>query len=230
MACRPGRKDSSRSWSATPSMSVTSSAFPTIRWSRSDARLRFEARAGAGLLSARREEQPCYGFVPLATQAPPPHFRFEEVVTTLVPLLGARTDGFCFAAPALSPAVTLPTELPVTMPPAEVGFVAPPIAAGFVTAGAGATVPPMTGAGFEAPPIAFCFVLAGPPSAFCAREGRATVSPSVPIDTTSTIILIMGLFFMDATFAVAGWISPHRARSFTRDVRDRISLSQAMEM
>src|SRR6516165_4611727 len=204
MACRPGRKDSSRSWSATPSMSVTSSAFPTIRWSRSDARLRFEARAGAGLLSARREEQPCYGFVPLATQAPPPHFRFEEVVTTLVPLLGARTDGFCFAAPALSPAVTLPTERPVTMPPAEVGFVAPPIAAGFVTAEAGAAVPPMTGAGFEAPPIAFCFVLAGPPSAFCAREGRQTAVVNTPSDVASNVTLNIALLFMDATRRAIG--------------------------
>jgi hypothetical protein len=192
--------------------------------------LRFEARAGAGSLSARREEQPCYGFVPLATQAPPPHFRFEEVVTTLVPLLGAMTDGFCFAAPALSPAVPLPLELPVTTPPAEVGLVTPPTTAGFVIVEADVAVPPMTGAGFDAPPIALCLVLAGPPSAFCAREGRATVSPSVAIDTTSTVVLIMVLFFMGATFAVAGWISAHRARSFTRDVRVRISLPQAVKM
>jgi hypothetical protein len=157
-----------------------------------------------------------YGFVPLATHAPPPHFRFEEVVTTLAPLFGATTGGLCLAAPAVSAAVPLPIELPLAAPTAGAGFVTPPPTAGLVTAEADAAVPPMTGAGFEAPPIALCFVLAGPPSAFWAREGLATVSETVPIEIASTIILIMVLFFMNAIYRLAGRISTVRPRSLIR--------------
>lgn len=169
-----------------------------------------------------------YGFVPLVTHAPAPHFRFE-VVTTVVALFGATTGGLCFVAPAASPGATLPIELPLTAPTAEAGFVTPPIAAGFATAEAEMAVPPMAGAGFEAPPIALCFVLAGPPSAFCAREGRETVNGSMPIDITSTIILIMVLFFMDAIFLVAGRTSALCLRSLSVP-GVRISLSQPIEI
>jgi hypothetical protein len=153
------------------------------------------------------------------------------VVTTLVPLFGATGDGVCFAALALCPAVPPPIELPVTAPPAGVGFVTLPTAAGFVTTEVDEAVPPMTGAGFDAPPIAPCFVLAGPPSAFWAREGGAKVAASMPVDTTSNIVLIMvQFFFIGAIFAVAKPASAHRPRRFIRALRVRISLSQAMEM
>ena len=209
-----------------PPMSATSSAFTTIRWSRSGARLRFER--GARFARAQRAAVSAYGFVTLATHAPPPHFRFEEVVTTVVALFGALTGGLCFAAAAVSPAVALPIEPPFPAPTAEAGFVMLPTTAGLVTAGAEMAVPPMTGAGFEAPPIAFCFVLAGPPIPFWAREGRATVSESVPIDMTSTIILIMALFFMAAILPVVERISALGPRSLSAP-GVRISLSQAMQ-
>ena len=147
------------------------------------------------------------------------------MVTTLAPLFGATTGGLCFAAPAVGAAAALPIELPVTAPTAEAGFVTPPSVAGFVTAETDAAAPPMTGAGFEAPPIALCFVLTGPPSAFCAREGRATVSATVPIDITSSIILIIVLFFMRAILPVAERISA-RSPIF---IRAGI-LSQAIEI
>jgi hypothetical protein len=185
-------------------------------------------RAGGDRFSCKKEP-PCYGFAPLVTHAPAPHFRFGEVVTTVVALFGATTVGLCFAAPAAGPTVPLPIELPVTAPPAEAGFVTPPSAAGFVAAEAEMAVPPMAGAGFEAPPIALCFVLAGPPSAFWAAEGHATVSASVPTDTTRTIILIMVLFFMDAILPVAGRISALCLRSLAVP-GVRISLYQPIEI
>jgi hypothetical protein len=184
----------------------------------------------ARFASRAKGQRRCYGFVPLVMHAPPPHFRFEEVVTAVVLLFGTMTGGLCFAAPAVSPAVPLPIELPVTAPPAEVGFVTLPTVAGFVTVEAGVAAPPITGAGLEAPPIVFCFVFAGPPSAFWASEGFATDSESAPIDIPSTIVLIMALFFISAIFPCrredisASSAIPHPCRE------PRISLSQPMEM
>jgi hypothetical protein len=137
--------------------------------------------------------------LPLVTHAPPPHFRFEEVVITVVPFFGATTGGVCLAEPADSPAVPFPIELPVTAPPAEISFVTPPTAAGFVTVEADMAVPPMTGAGFEAPPIVLCFVFAGPPIAFWASKEWETAVVNTPSDMTSNVTLNIALLFMDAT-------------------------------
>jgi hypothetical protein len=138
-----------------------------------------------------------YGF--LATQAPAAHFRFEDVVTKVLPLFGGVTGAVCLDVAPVGPgAVAFP--IGVAVPPIEPCLFTLPTVAGFVGAAVDAVAPPITGAGFEAPPIAFSFVLAGPPSAFWAREGQATLAVSAPIDTPSTIILIVGLFFMDAIF------------------------------
>ena len=162
---------------------------------------------GETACSERREREsdsrPCYGF-PLATHAPPPHFRFEGVVTTLVPFFGVTTGGVGFAAPTVRPGVTLPIELPVTLPPAEVGLFTPPTAAGFVTVGADVVAPPIAGAGFEAPPITFCFVLAGPPTAFWASEGWETAVVNTPSDVTRNVTLNIALHFMTQPFVPSG--------------------------
>jgi hypothetical protein len=116
-------------------------------------------------------------------------------------LFGAMSDGVCLAALALCPAVPLPIELPVAAPLTDIGLVTLPTATGLVTTEVDVAAPPITAAGFEAPPIALCFVLAGPPSAFWARVGRARPTASMPIDITSTVVLIMALFFfMGAIF------------------------------
>jgi hypothetical protein len=111
--------------------------------------------------------------VPLATQAPAAHFKVEDVVTTVPPLFGVTTGGFCFVAPTVEPGiVALPVEPGVAVPPTEPCFVTPTTEICFVVLPTETCLvaPPITGPGDAAPPTAPCFGFVGPPTAFWAEQ------------------------------------------------------------
>jgi len=144
--------------------------------------------------------QSVQGFVPLATQAPPPHLRFEIVDPTVLALFCAVEDGFGRAMAAAVPDVAalpvapfvtaLPVEPGVGATPTTLGLITLPTAAGFAPTEAGEDAPTSTGAGFAKPPIVFGFVFTAPPMAFWAMAGFETAMESAMSTNADTVTLI----------------------------------------
>jgi hypothetical protein len=172
----------------------------------------------------------------LEIQAPPPHFRFEVVVTTVLPLFGGVAGGLCLGVPAAKPCVVglpvvpvvtvLLVEPGVGVPPSRPGFVMLPTVAGFVLTDAGVDAPPSTGPGFATPPTAVCFVFAAPPTAFWAEAGCETTMESTPNSKAVTVALI----FIGVTLISCRKHQRGMPRWPARYMRVRLILSKAFEM
>jgi hypothetical protein len=104
-----------------------------------------------------------HGFGPLDVQAPEAHFRFDDAVTTVLPLFGGVTGGFCLVAADVWPGV-IPLLIVAGVLVGEVGLAIPTTGPGFGGLGGeiGLIDPPTAGGGLAAPPILFCCVLAPP--------------------------------------------------------------------